>query len=119
MTIVFLLLPLLCMGLQHASWREARMTFRRCGVMSSCIAAIDYLKPNATVILLTQCSYPTGSGSRSFEKPWNEIVQTAAPRQPLVGRAGRLEIHVLDTGLGQPLAKVLGAGAFQRADSQE
>ena len=54
-----------------------------------------------------------------FEKTWSEIVQTPAPRQPLVGRARRLEEDVLDSGLGQLFAEILRAGAFHGADSQE
>src|SRR6185369_9728261 len=54
-----------------------------------------------------------------FEEPWGEIVQTPAPRQPLVGRTRRLEIEVLDAGLGQLFAEILRARAFDGADSQE
>src|SRR6185295_13128747 len=54
-----------------------------------------------------------------FEEPWGEIVQTPAPRQPLVGRTRRLEIEVLDPGLGQLFAEILRARAFHGADSQE
>src|SRR5208283_806482 len=56
---------------------------------------------------------------RLFEEPGSEIVQTSAPRQPFVSRTRRLEINVRDTGLGQLLAEVLGAGALHRADPQE
>src|SRR6202142_107117 len=54
-----------------------------------------------------------------FEEPRSEIVHTPAPRQPLVSRAGRLEIDILDAGLGQLIAEVLRTGAFHGADSQE
>jgi hypothetical protein len=36
-----------------------------------------------------------------------------------MGRTRRLEIGVLDPGLGQLLAEILRARAFHRADSQE
>ena len=54
-----------------------------------------------------------------FEKAWSEIVQTPAPRQPLVGRTRRLEIGVFDPGLGQLFAETLRARTFHRTDSQE
>jgi len=36
-----------------------------------------------------------------------------------MGCAGRLEINVLDTGLGQLVAEILCPGAFRGTDSQE
>src|ERR1035437_8308484 len=54
-----------------------------------------------------------------FEERWSEIIQTPAPLQPLMGRTRRLEIEVLDPGLGQLFAEILRARAFHGADSQE
>src|SRR5579863_8759340 len=57
--------------------------------------------------------------SRLSEKPWGEIVQAAAPRQPFMGGTRRLEVDVLYPRLRQFLAEVLRARPFRRADAEE
>src|SRR5689334_5630442 len=61
----------------------------------------------------------TGAGRSLLEQPGREIVETAAPRQPLMRRAGRLEIYVVNSGVRQLLAEVLCPGPFHGPDSEE
>src|SRR6185369_1196680 len=56
---------------------------------------------------------------RLFEEPRGEVIQTPAPCQPLMGRAGRFKVDVLNARFGQLLAEVLGVGSFDRSDAQE
>ena len=56
---------------------------------------------------------------RLFEEARREIEQTAAPCQPLMGRAGRFKVYVLNACFGQLLAEVLGVGSFDGSDAQE
>src|SRR5262245_57837606 len=64
---------------------------------------------------------PRWAGRRPtlLKQPWREVVQTPAPRQPFMRRSRRLEINVVDPGLGEFFTEILGARALDRPDSQE
>src|SRR5689334_1364081 len=62
---------------------------------------------------------PNAPNPRSLEEPGSEIVEAPPPRQPFMGRAGRLEVDVLDSDLRQLLTEVLCPGPFHRADPEE
>ena len=53
------------------------------------------------------------------EKTRSELIQTAAPREPLVGRSGRLIKDVLDSATGQLVAELFRAGTFSGSDAEE
>src|SRR5947207_13089178 len=57
--------------------------------------------------------------SCSAEQQRSELLEAAAPRQPLVCRAWGLVIDVLDAGLRQLIAERLRSGSFYRSDSEE
>lgn len=62
---------------------------------------------------------PQSPDGRLSEKPRSEVVEASPPRQPLVGGAGRFEIHIVNACAGQRGAEILGSRSFDRADTQE
>ena len=74
--------------------------------VSHFLSAAGEQDQQAAVVLVSASRSATSSSPArnrigvSFEQPGREIVETPAPGQPLVGRTRRLEIDVLDPGLG-------------------
>src|SRR5205085_8470189 len=48
-----------------------------------------------------------------------EVEHAPALCQPLMGRAGRFKVHVLDARFGQLFAEVLGIRSFDGSDAEE
>src|SRR5690348_155043 len=60
-----------------------------------------------------------GDHDALLEQPRREVREGAAPRQPFVRRARRLEIDVVDAGLRELVAEVLDARSFDRSGADE
>src|ERR1017187_8173709 len=61
----------------------------------------------------------SGSSGSLSEEPRGEIIQASPPRQPFMGRAGRLEVDVVDSSFRQRVAEILRPLSFGGADAQE
>ncbi len=55
---------------------------------------------------------PSSSLSKESRR---KIVEGSPPRQPLMRRSGKLEVHVMDARLGQRIAELFHARPFHRA----
>jgi hypothetical protein len=51
------------------------------------------------------------------EEARSKVLQAAAPGKPFVRRAGRLKIKIVDSSLGERIAKFLSVRTFHGADS--